>query len=443
MSRLGRVLAPLVGALIAAAGVAAPPAAPATADVLAGLPALYPELEALYLDLHRTPELSNQEERTAAKLAERLRALGFEVTTGVGGHGLVGLLRNGDGPTVLLRTDLDALPVEERTGLPYASTVRVADPATGGEVGVMHACGHDVHMTAWVGTAALLARSRSRWSGTLMMVGQPAEERGTGARAMLEAGLYPRFGKPDFALAIHDSADLPAGQVGSVSGYALANVDSVDITIHGAGGHGAYPHRTVDPILIAARTVVALQSIVARENNPFDPAVVTVGSIHGGTKHNIIPDEVRLQLTVRSYKDEVRAHLLAAIERIARAEAEAAAAPQPPEVKVSESTPATYNDPELTRRVTAAVAATLGQDRVVETQPVMGGEDFSEFSRAGVPAVILWVGAVPAEEYRKAAAEGRTLPSLHSPLFAPDPGPTLRTAVSTEVAAALELLGRR
>ena len=439
----GRLAAAPVLALLGAATLAAPPPGPATAEVLAALPALYAELETLYIDLHRTPELSYHEERTAAKLAERLRGLGFEVTTGIGGHGLVGLLRNGEGPTVMVRTDLDGLPVEERTGLPYASTVRVQDPATGGEVSVMHACGHDVHMTAWIGTATLLARSRSRWSGTLLLVGQPAEERGTGARAMLEAGLFERFPKPDFAVAIHDSADLPAGQVGAVSGYALANVDSVDITIHGKGGHGAYPHKTVDPVLIAARTVVALQSIVARENNPLDPAVVTVGSIHGGTKHNIIPDQVRLQLTVRSYKDDVRARLLAAIERIARAEAEAAGAPRPPEVMVSESTPATYNDPELTRRVTAAVAAALGKDRVVDVPPVMGAEDFSEFGRAGVPAVLLWVGAVEPETHRAANAEGRTLPSLHSPLFAPDRERTLRTAVATETAAALELLGRR
>jgi len=415
-------------------------AAPATEQVLAGLPEVYPELEALYIDLHQTPELSFHEEQTAAKLAERLRGLGFEVTTGVGGTGVVGLLRNGDGPTVMVRTDLDGLPVEERTGLPYASTVRVEDPTTGSEVGVMHACGHDVHMTAWMGTATLLSRGRSKWSGTLMMIGQPAEERGSGAKQMLADGLYERFPKPDYALAIHDSADLPAGQVGVHSGFALASVDSVDITVYGAGGHGAYPHKTIDPVLIAARIVVALQSIVAREINPLDPAVVTVGSIHGGTKHNIIPDDVHLQLTVRSYKDDVREHLLAAIERIARAEAEAGNAPKPPDVEVSEGTPATYNDPELSLRVTEAVGAALGQGQVVEVPSVMGGEDFSEFTRAGVPGVIMWVGAVNPDTFRDAKAEGKILPSLHSPLFAPDREPTLRTAITAETAATLELL---
>ena len=413
-----------------------------SSPALAGLDALYPELQKLYEDLHRTPELSLQEEKTAAKMAERLRALGFAVTTRVGGHGVVGILENGKGPTVMLRTDLDGLPVEEKTGLPYASRATAASNATGEKVFVMHACGHDVHMTSWIGAATLLARSKDRWRGTLMMVGQPAEEGGRGALAMLDDGLFTRFPRPDFAVAIHDDAGMPAGKVGAAPGYALANVDAVDVTIFGKGGHGAYPHTTVDPIVIAARTVVALQTIVGRENNPLDPAVVTVGSIHGGTKHNIIPDEVKLLLTVRSYKDDVRKRLLAAIERIARAEAAAAGSPKPPEVKVTEGTPATYNDPALTKRLADAISRALGPSRVEEHPPVMGGEDFSEYGRAGVPAVIFWVGAVEPKKLEAAKASGETLPSLHSPLFAPLPEPTIKTGVATLTISALELLGR-
>jgi hippurate hydrolase len=430
-------------ALAAAMAVfgAAASAEPPTSPVLAGLDALYPEMEKLYMDLHQSPELSLHEEKTAAKLAGRLRALGFEVTTGVGKTGLVGVLKNGKGPTVMLRTDLDGLPVEEKTGLPYASKVTTTDDA-GATVSVMHACGHDVHMTSWIGAATLLSRSKDRWRGTLVMVGQPAEEKEGGAQLMLADVLYTRFPKPDFALAIHDDALMSAGQVGIVSGFALANVDSVDVTIFGKGGHGAYPHTTVDPIVIAARTVTALQTIVGRENNPLDPAVVTVGSIHGGTKHNIIPDEVKLQLTVRSYKDDVRKRLLSAIERIARAEAAAAGSPKAPEVKVIDGTPAMFNEPVLTKRVADAVARGLGASRVEDHPPVMGAEDFSEYGRAGVPATILWVGAVSPEKYETAKAAGTALPSLHSSEFAPDPEPTIKTGISVMTLGALELLGR-
>ncbi|HEV8611014.1 MAG TPA: amidohydrolase [Thermoanaerobaculia bacterium] len=413
----------------------------ASSPVLAPLDAIYPDLEKLYLDLHQTPELSFHEEKTAAKMGERLRALGFDVTTGVGKTGVVGILRNGKGPTVMLRTDLDALPVEEQTGLPYASKVTTTDDA-GDTVHVMHACGHDVHMTSWIGAATLLSRAKDRWRGTLMMVGQPAEEKGGGAAKMLADGLFTKFPKPDFAFAIHDSAQAPSGKVEYVPGYALANVDSVDITIYGKGGHGAYPHTTIDPIVIAARTILALQTIVGRENNPLDPAVVTVGSIHGGTKHNIIPDQVKLQLTVRSYKDDVRKRLLASIERIAKAEAAAAGAPKPPEVKVTDGTPATYNDPAVTKRVAAALSRGLGAANVSEGQPVMGGEDFSEFGRAGVPATILWVGAVEPKKYEASKAGGAALPSLHSSGFAPDREATIRTGVKTVTLAALELLGK-
>ncbi len=398
--------------------------------VTAPLDALVPELVTLYQELHQNPELSKQEARTAETVAQRLRAIGFDVTTGIGGHGVVGVLRNGEGPTVLLRTDLDGLPVEENTGVPYTSQV----------VGRMHACGHDLHMTAWIGTATLLSRARQQWHGTIVAVGQPAEEIGTGARAMLRDGLFERFPKPDFAVAVHTSADLPAGRVAYTSGWALASADSVDLTIHGKGGHGAYPHRTIDPIVIAARTVLALQTIVSRENNPLDPAVVTVGSFHSGTKHNIIPDDAKLQLTVRAYTPEVRKRLLAAIERIAKAEAAAAGAPREPEMTLDEGTPATYNDPALTERVVGALRRALGEANVVEQPPVMGGEDFSEYGRAGVPAVIVWVGAVDPATHAAAQASGDTLPSLHSPLFAPDARRAIPTAVRAETAALLDLL---
>ena len=302
----------LLGSCVLMAAGAAGQTKPAawTAPSAEQINAIYPEVEAFYLDLHRTPELSLHEQQTAAKLAARMKALGYEVTTGVGGTGVVAVLRNGQGPTVLLRTDMDALPVEEKTGLPYASQVVVKNDS-GATVPVMHACGHDVHMASWVGTARLMAANRQRWNGTLILIGQPAEEIGAGASAMLKDGLFTRFPKPDFALAIHDDAGLPAGQVGYTSGYTMASSDSVDITIFGRGGHGAQPQNTVDPIVIAARTVLALQTIVSRETNPLDPAVITVGTIHGGTKNNIIPDEVKLELTVRSYKPEVRKRLLA------------------------------------------------------------------------------------------------------------------------------------
>lgn len=437
--------APLLAALaLAAAPAEPPPQAPLPAPAAAGralapLEGLMGDLDALYLDLHRHPELSWHEERTSARLAERLRALGFEVTEKVGGLGVVGVLRNGVGPTVLLRTDMDALPVEERTGLPYASTATGKDDQ-GQVVPVMHACGHDLHMTAWVGAATLLARARAAWRGTLVLVGQPAEERGGGAAGMLAAGLYRRFPRPDFALALHDAADLPAGTVGWVPGFALANVDSVDVTFFGRGGHGAYPHKTVDPIVMASRFVTALQTIVARENSPLDPAVVTVGSFHAGLKHNIIPDEARLQLTVRSYKDDVRRRLLAAIERIARGEAAAAGAPRPPEVRTSEGTPATFNDPALTRRLVGALTAQLGAARLEERTPVMGGEDFAEFGRAGVPAVLLWLGAVEPGAFAEAQRTGQELPSLHSSRFAPDRLPAIRTGATALTISALELL---
>lgn len=409
--------------------------------VLAPLDQIYPQLDATYRELHAAPELSLQETRTAANMAEKLRGLGFEVTTGVGGHGVVGVMKNGKGPTVLVRTDLDGLPMEEKTGLAYASKVTAVDK-TGATVSVMHGCGHDVHMTAWFGTALLLSRAKDRWRGTLVMIGQPAEELGTGAKAMLADGLFTRFPKPDFAIGIHDTNEVAAGTVSYVPGYALANVDSVDITIYGRGGHGAYPHLAIDPIVIAARTVVALQTVVSRENDPLEPAVVTVGSIHGGTKHNIIPDEVKLQLTVRSYSPEVREKLIASITRIAKAEAAAAGATKEPLLTVERGPSATWNDPALTKRLAAALTPVLSAKHVVEGKPRMGAEDFSEYGRAGVPSAILWVGAADPAKLAAAEKSGVSLPPLHSSLFAPEREPTLRTGVIVLTASAIELLGK-
>jgi len=402
---------------------------------------IYPAMQALYLDLHEHPELSFHETQTSQKMADGLKRLGFEVTTGVGGMGVVGVMKNGTGPTVLIRTDMDALPVPERTGLPYASKVMVKDD-TGHDVPVMHACGHDLHMASWLGTATLLSQNKNRWHGTVVMIGQPAEERVAGAAAMLKDGLLTRFPKPNFAIAIHDSAAFPAGSVSVIPGFTAANADSVDITVFGKGGHGAAPDKTVDPIVLSARIILALQTIVSRETNPLDPAVVTVGSIHGGTKNNIIPDEVKLELTIRSYKDEVRAHTIEAIQRICEAEAMAVGAPKEPEVKVKETVHATYNDPALSERVTAALKKSLGEDRVVKGDPIMGAEDFSEFGRAGVPSVIFWVGAVDPAKLAQSKQSGVPLPGTHSSLFAPLLPDSLRTAIRAEATAAFALLNQ-
>jgi amidohydrolase len=407
--------------------------------VSAEVQATYPGSETLYLDLHRHPELSFHETETAAKLATALQQLGYEVTTGVGRLGVVGVLKNGAGPTVLLRTELDALPVTENTGLPFASTVRTKDDA-GNDVGVMHACGHDAHMAAWVGTARIMAANRGAWRGTLVLIGQPAEETVSGAKAMIADGLLTRFPRPDFALAVHDDARLPAGIVGYHAGPILTNADAVTITIFGRGGHGARPEATVDPIVIAARTVLALQTIVSRETSPFDPAVITVGSIHGGTKNNIIPDEVKLQLTVRSFTTPVRQHLLSAIDRIAKAEAAAAGAPREPLIERGPAANALVNDSALTRRVSAALIRELGPARAKDTPPEMASEDFSEFQLAGIPSLMLRVGAVEQTKYDAAMKTGATLPSLHSSQFWPDREPTIKTAMTAEVIALRELM---
>ena len=408
-------------------------------SVAAEVDAVYPQSETLYIDLHRHPELSLHEQQTAAKLAAGLRGLGYAVTSGVGRTGVVGILKNGDGPVVMLRTELDALPVEEKTGLPYASTARTKDD-NGVDVGVMHACGHDIHMASWMGTARIMASARSRWRGTLMLIGQPAEEDGDGAKAMLADGLFTRFPRPDYAVAVHDDARDAAGLIGYHAGPLLANVNSVKITIFGRGGHGARPESTVDPIVIAARTVLALQTIVSRETSPFDPAVITVGSIHGGTRPNIIPGEVNLELTVRSLSEEVRQHLLSAIERIAKAEAAAAGAPREPLVEVSEGGYALVNDPATTQRVAAALVRELGPQQVRDTPPEMVSEDFSEFQRAGVPTLMLRIGAVERSKYDAAMKTGAALPSLHSALFIPDREPTIKAAVAAEVIMLRELM---
>ena len=400
-----------------------------------------PKLIEVYHHFHANPELSYYESETAARLAQELKAVGAEVTTGIGGHGVVGLLKNGDGPTVMFRTDLDALPVLEETGLPYAST-KTTSTETEQNVPVMHACGHDIHITNVVGLARLLSAHRDRWSGTVMFLGQPAEERGAGAKAMLEDGLFEKFPAPDFALATHVDATLPAGTVAYRSGYALANVDSCDIVVKGQGGHGSKPESCIDPIALAAYLIVDLQTIVSREIHPLEPAVITVGSIHGGTKHNIIPNECKLQLTIRSYSPEVRRHLREAIERKAKAIAESFRAPEP-NVSFTEGTPSMFNNEDLVDRVAPTFYDVLGDDNVSTAELSMGGEDFSQYGLAGVPIFMFRTGSVTQERLDAFAAAGKTPPSLHSSLYYPDAEPTLRTALTVSAAAIFELIPAR
>jgi len=401
--------------------------------------AVYPDTRALYLDLHQNPELSSHETQTAAKLAGRLRDLGYTVTEHVGGTGVVAMLKNGAGPTVMLRTELDGLPVEEETGLPYASKVRAKDDS-GRDVGVMHACGHDVHMAAMFGTAAILAHNKNTWHGTLILIGQPAEETISGAKRMIDDGLMTRFPKPDIALALHVSNQLPAGQVGVGPGYRFSNADSLRITIYGKGGHGSMPNTTIDPIVIAARTITTLQTIVSREVKPGEVAVVTVGYIQAGTKNNIIPDQAEMGITVRSYKPEVRKQLLAAIDRITKAEAIAAGATREPRIEHYEATDAVYNDPALAQRMQGVLESALGKDNVVVEDPGMASEDFSLFTAQGVPSFYFGLGGAEPAKYAEAKAAGVNLLSNHSPLFAPDVEPALRTGITAEVAVLRNLL---
>jgi len=399
-------------------------------------------LDDLYRHLHAHPELSFHEEETSRRMAEELRACGFEVTEKVGGWGVVGVLRNGPGRTVLVRADMDALPVRELTGLPFASRIKATDDA-GKQVPVMHACGHDVHMTCWTGAARVLAAERGRWQGTLVFIAQPAEERGGGARAMLADGLFERFSKPDLSLALHCSADLPAGQVGITPGGMTASVDNLDIVVHGVGGHGAQPQATKDPVVIASQIVLALQTIASRETHPLDAVVVTVGSFQAGTKHNIIPDQARLQLTVRATREQTRTQVLEAIRRISRGIGLAAGLPEDllPEVILGdEFTPVLLNDEAFTRRLRGRLEAVLGKDAVSERPPSMVGEDFARYGMTEErrPICMFWLGVVPEAKFRQAQESGAALPSLHSPFFRPDAPLAVRTGAKGLVLGVLE-----
>ncbi len=418
--------------------------ATSTAAADDGIEKELPSLVKLYEELHAAPELSLHEVETSARIANELRSVGLEVTEGVGGHGVVAVLRNGEGPVVMIRTDLDALPVKEQTGVPYASTKTTKDDL-GRDVSVMHACGHDIHMASFIGTARILSQRRNEWSGTLVMIGQPAEERVLGARRMLADGLFERFPRPDYALALHCSSDLAYGKIGIVEGYALANVDTVEIVVKGLGGHGSMPHLAKDPVLLASQIVVALQGIVSREVKPGDPAVVTVGSIHGGTKSNIIPDEVRLQLTLRSYRDETRKKLIDSIRRVVKAQAESAGMPagKLPEILVSDDqAPALFNQPELCGEVRRLCGKVLGEQNVLAREPIMGAEDFAEFGRTRekVPLCLFWLGTQDPATVADTEARGETLPSLHSPFFLPVAEPSIRTGVTAMTAAAIGLM---
>ena len=422
----------LLLALLGASSIAQTPSSKEVESV-------HSEAQAFYLDLHAHPELSSHEVQTAAKLAGRLRSAGYEVTEQVGGTGVVALMKNGTGPTIMLRTELDALPVEEKTGLPYASRVQAKDDA-GHDVPVMHACGHDLHMASLLGAAKVMAHTKNTWHGTLMLIGQPAEETIAGAKRMIEDGFLERFPKPDAGVALHVGNLLPAGKVGIAPGTYDTNADSLRITIYGKGGHGSAPHTTIDPIVIAARTILALQTIPSREGKPGEMAVVTVGYVHAGLKNNVIPDEAELGLTVRTYKAEVRKQVLAAISRITRAEAAAAGAPREPLIDHYEATNSVYNDPVLANRLQGVLEAALGKDNVVIEEPLTASEDYSVFVEQGIPSLYFSLGGADPEKFEEAKARGTTLPSNHSALFAPDLDPALDTGIKAEVAVLRNLL---
>ncbi len=404
------------------------------------------ELESLlafYKHLHQNPEMSFEEEKTAAKLTQELKTLGFEVTTKVGGHGIVGVLRNGEGPTVLVRTDMDALPVTEKTDLPYASKARARNKE-GQEVGLMHACGHDMHMTCWLGTARTLVRLKDQWRGTLIFIGQPAEEMGAGARMMLEAGLFKRFPRPDYCLGLHCHSNMAHGTIGYSESILLANADTLEITVRGKGGHGSAPHATIDPIVLSARIILDLQTLVSRENNPLDPVVISVGSIHGGTKHNIIPTEVKLQLTVRTLRDEVRQRVLEGIQRMVKAAAVGARAPEPIiKIDLDNYTPAVFNHPGLAKATAKTLKNAIGEANVKAIPPILGAEDFGRFGREGVPIFFYFLGTLPPAKIAEAEGGKTILPSLHSEYYAPVPEPSIRTGVTTMSFAVLQLLPER
>ncbi|MBB1307201.1 MULTISPECIES: M20 family metallopeptidase [unclassified Pseudoalteromonas] len=406
-----------------------------------------PAIEKFYLDLHQSPELSYHEQKTGKKIADRLTQLGFKVTSNVGGFGVVGIYKNGEGPTVMIRTDTDGLPIIEQTGKSYASKVKVIDEH-GAKVGVMHGCGHDIHMSSFIGTAEQLIAHKKQWQGTLMMVAQPAEEVGGGAKAMLSEGLFSKFAKPDHIIALHVSASVPAGKVSMKNEYTMASVDSVDITIKGKGGHGAYPHTTIDPVVIAARTVLALQTITSRELSPLEPSVITVGSIHGGSKHNVISDEVKLQLTLRSYNPDVRSAQIAAIKRITAGIAQSAGLDESnyPVVYVheDESIPSTYNNPAQTDIVRNSIASAIGDTNVLETQAVMAGEDFGLYGRTdeNIPITLFWLGGVNQAQYADSIKTAEVLPSLHSSKFAPDYKVAIPTGIKAMSNAAVALFNK-
>jgi amidohydrolase len=398
----------------------------------------------LYKDLHKNPELSLQEERSSTKMAAELQKLGFDVTTKIGGYGLVGIFKNGNGPTILVRTDMDGLPVVEATGLPYSSTVRARD-RFGVDVGVMHACGHDMHMACWVGTARTLVAMKDKWAGTLMFIAQPAEEIGMGAKMMLEAGLFKKFAKPDYCLALHCDYRIEAGHVNFTEGVAMANVDTIEILVKGKGGHGAAPHTTIDPVVLSAKIILDLQTIVSRERNPTEPSVVTVGSIHGGTKSNIIPNNVKLQLTVRTTNDVMRKNVKESIERICKAAAMGFRAPEPEFTYFPEEfTPRLLNESKLTRKTTALFREVLGDDKVHEVPMLMGGEDFSRYALGGeIPIFLYFLGTADANRYADSLREGgKSLPSMHSDGYYPTPDKTLRGGVKTMSLAVLNLVGK-
>ena len=397
----------------------------------------------LYKDLHSNPELSYKEEKTSKKLALLLRKLGYEVTEGIGGYGVVAHLKNGIGKTILIRADMDALPVEEKTGASYASKVKSINQV-GQEVFTMHACGHDIHMTVLMGTANYMAKNKEKWQGDLILVLQPAEEVSGGARNMIKDGLFKKWPRPDYNLALHVSADIQAGKIGYLPGWAMANVDSVDIIIKGIGGHGAYPHKTKDPIVLTAQIINSLQTIISREIGPIEPAVLTVGSIHGGTKHNIIPNEVRLQLTLRSYTDEVRSKTISSIKRLTRGLAISAGIPPdlyPEVILKDEYTPAVFNNPDLVQKLESSFKKSIGSENIFKTSPVMGGEDFGMYGRDEpiIPTAIFWLGAVNKDVFEESKKENIPLPSLHSDLFLPDAEPTINTGITAMSQAAIDL----
>tara|TARA_Y100000766_G_scaffold59125_1_gene48551 strand:- start:2390 stop:3703 length:1314 start_codon:yes stop_codon:yes gene_type:complete len=405
-----------------------------------------PYLRELYIDIHKNPEISLMEKETSIKLANELRKVGFEVEENFGGYGIVGILKNGEGPTILYRTDMDALPMEEKTGLPYASKV-ITKNIDGNDVGTMHSCGHDMHMTVWTGTARALVDRKSEWNGTIIMIGQPAEEIGAGAAMMLNAGLYEKYPIPDYGIALHASPTIPSGKVGFGKGYIMANTESVDIKIFGQGSHGAVPHMSIDPIVTASMIVMELQTIVSRNLNPLDDAVITVGSIKGGTKHNIIPDEVNLQLTIRTYKEEVRNLIHKRIKEICNGIAASMGLDEsrwPKIIMPEQYTPANYNDELLIDIMTNVSNSIIGKENVVTVEPQMVGEDFARYGSTDedIPTAMYWLGTVPKERMDKYNAGEYALPALHSPFYYPEIDNTIRTGVKVSTESLIELFNK-